>query len=69
MCDADVSILTYAWVEGEKTPQPNLNVEHKCRNFDDVLEWALEQQAEAPAGGNVFRDGSWREFSAPPHDP
>jgi len=69
MCDSDVSILTYAWIEGKKTPQPNLNVEHKCRNFDMILEWALEKQAAAPAGGNVLRDGDWKEFSAPPHHP
>ena len=68
MCVADVGIITYEWVKGHKYPYPNFNTVHKCRNFDDILQWSREQQAQAPdtAGGWVERFDEVVELELPP---
>lgn len=69
MCDADVGVITYSWIKGHYIPHPNFNVQHKCRNFDTVLNWAIEHQAPAPEGGRVLRPAEYVEFEEPPFDP
>ena len=44
MCDGDVGILTFDWVKNHSRPYPNFNTLHKCRNFDDILEWGRAHQ-------------------------
>ena len=39
MCNADVGLITYDWVEGFESPFPNLNTRHTCRDFDRIYEW------------------------------
>ncbi|KAL8743794.1 MAG: hypothetical protein Q9190_003889 [Brigantiaea leucoxantha] len=52
MCNSDLEVLTYNWVSIRTAPWPNFNVEHKCRNFDAVLDWALKHQA--PSKGETW---------------
>ncbi|KAG1718418.1 uncharacterized protein EDB91DRAFT_1297460, partial [Suillus paluster] len=33
MCNADVTMITWDWVEGHKSPYPNFNTRHQCRNL------------------------------------
>ncbi|KAG0698833.1 hypothetical protein DFH29DRAFT_1002457 [Suillus ampliporus] len=40
MCNAEVMIITWDWVERHKTPYPNFNTRHQCRNYEKILEWA-----------------------------
>ena len=69
MCDADTSVMTYNWVKGHRFPHPNFNVQHKCRDFDAVFNWALERQAHAPEQGYISRPADYVEFDDPPFDP
>ena len=39
MCNADVGLITYDWVEGFELPFPNLNTRHTCRDFERIYEW------------------------------
>lgn len=69
MCDADTGIITYNWVKHHRLPHANFNVEHKCRNFEDVLSWVYAHRAPAPLGGEVPKKEGYVEFSDVPHDP
>ncbi|KAG0704005.1 hypothetical protein DFH29DRAFT_802565 [Suillus ampliporus] len=40
MCNADVTMITWDWVEGHKHPYPNFNTRHQCRNYEKILDWA-----------------------------
>ncbi|KAG2360400.1 hypothetical protein BDR07DRAFT_1289649 [Suillus spraguei] len=33
MCNADVTLLTWDWVQGHNIPYPNFNTRHQCRNY------------------------------------
>ncbi|PCH36658.1 hypothetical protein WOLCODRAFT_82383, partial [Wolfiporia cocos MD-104 SS10] len=39
MCTGDVGTITFDWVRGHKSPYPNFNTRHMCRNWDHLLEW------------------------------
>ncbi|KAK0114334.1 hypothetical protein ONS95_013826 [Cadophora gregata] len=46
MCTADVGVLGQVWWNREKpAAYPDFNTRHKCRNFDDIRQWAFEHQA------------------------
>ncbi|KAI1074525.1 hypothetical protein F5B20DRAFT_432849 [Whalleya microplaca] len=40
MCQADVGIVTYNWVEGWADAYPDFSTQHKCRKFDRIVAWA-----------------------------
>ncbi|KAG1813504.1 uncharacterized protein BJ212DRAFT_1365333 [Suillus subaureus] len=40
MCNADVTMITWDWVEGHDIPYPNFNNRHQCRNYEKILDWA-----------------------------
>jgi hypothetical protein len=39
MCQSDVTMVTYDWVEGLDDPYPNFNIPHQCRDFEKILDW------------------------------
>jgi hypothetical protein len=45
MCDADLHVFTYNWVDRAIHPWPDFSTTEMCRNFDNVLKWGLEHQA------------------------
>ncbi|KAK0510644.1 hypothetical protein JMJ35_007076 [Cladonia borealis] len=47
MCSVSVDLITSNWVETQKSPYPDFNVAHQCRDFDAIMQWAQEQQADA----------------------
>ena len=47
MCQSDLGILTYNWVEVQDFPWPNFNTEHQCRDYEKVLEWDKEKEVMA----------------------
>ena len=72
MCNADVTVVTYNWLKNHKSPHPNFNSQHKCRDFDAALEWAIANQAPPPKEGKVYRptDGThYFEYDDLPFDP
>ncbi|PVH72867.1 hypothetical protein DL98DRAFT_432389, partial [Cadophora sp. DSE1049] len=55
MCNADVDMVTFEWMEGhdERNPQDaipaaNFNVHKMCRNFSALVEWAKRNKEEDP---------------------
>ncbi|KAG1810691.1 uncharacterized protein BJ212DRAFT_1378162 [Suillus subaureus] len=42
MCNADVTMITWYWVQGHTVPYPNFNTRHRCRNFEKIMDWSLE---------------------------
>ncbi|OKL64633.1 hypothetical protein UA08_00947 [Talaromyces atroroseus] len=48
MCTGDTSVITHNWVQGYQFPYPNFNTQHKCRNFDKIVEWEKEHQIMDP---------------------
>lgn len=71
MCDADGTIITYNWLKGHYMPHPNFNVEHKCRNFDDVIHFAYDRQIDASPLGTSYwtRPTEYVEFVKLPYLP
>ena len=45
MCQSDLGVLTYNWVEVQENPWPNFNTQHQCRDFEKVLQWGKETEA------------------------
>ncbi|KAG2028572.1 hypothetical protein BDR03DRAFT_822552, partial [Suillus americanus] len=40
ICDADVTMITWDWVQGRDIPYPpNFNTRHQCRNYEKILDW------------------------------
>ena len=39
-CFGTTDIYTYTWMETFKEPWPDFSINHKCRNYDDLLDYA-----------------------------
>jgi hypothetical protein len=47
MCTVDIGVLGQVWYQPpEEAPQPfvDFNTVHKCRNFDNIRDWAEKHQ-------------------------
>ncbi|KAG1810682.1 uncharacterized protein BJ212DRAFT_1378144 [Suillus subaureus] len=42
MCNADVTMITWYWVQGHTVPYPNFNTRHRCWNFEKIIDWSVE---------------------------
>ncbi|KAG1758120.1 hypothetical protein EDD22DRAFT_912318 [Suillus occidentalis] len=42
MCNADVTMITWDWVQGHKDPWPDFNTRHQCRNYEKIMDWAVK---------------------------
>jgi len=51
MCQSDVTPVTSNWVMGHRSPSPDFNTVHKCRNFDKLLEWVEEHDNGGASNG------------------
>ncbi|KAK6535803.1 hypothetical protein TWF281_000054 [Arthrobotrys megalospora] len=47
MCSVSVDLISSNWVETQKSPYPDFNVAHQCRDFDAIMGWAQKQQSDA----------------------
>ena len=65
MCDADVGVLNYYWVKRRKTPWANFNTWHKCRNWDNVMQWAEDHSAPR-TGEKIERPSDVEGLDPPP---
>ncbi len=46
MCTVDIGVLGQVWWNRDQpTAYPDFNTQHKCRNFEEVRQWAFEHQA------------------------
>ena len=39
MCTANLDIYTHFWTDTFSHPFPDFSIEHKCRDFDAILDW------------------------------
>lgn len=53
MCNADVGLLTFDWVEGFDTPFPNFRTQHKCRDFEKIYQWYEDGISDIPISSAV----------------
>lgn len=45
MCTADTGVLGQVWVwPDEPKPFVDFNTKHKCKNYDEIRQWAYENQ-------------------------
>ncbi len=72
MCDADMTLITYNWINNHYQPHPNFNVQHKCRNFDAAKQWTIQRRID----GSLLQHNYFTrpnepvvEFDEPPFDP
>lgn len=42
MCTADIGVFTLYMIDDDPLPWPELNSHHVCRNFDAIIDWAME---------------------------
>jgi hypothetical protein len=42
MCSSDVTPVLFYDVDWRGLPIPDFSTRHKCRNFDQVLQWSYE---------------------------
>jgi len=49
MCDSDLHVYTYNWVDKANHGWPDFSTTQMCRNFDDVLRWGNEHHAYTSA--------------------
>ncbi|KAI0137816.1 tat pathway signal sequence [Hypoxylon sp. NC0597] len=50
MCQGDVSLLTYSWIDGYRRPWPNFGVDHTCRDWNSIQGWAREHNIPSLKG-------------------
>ena len=44
-CNADLGIITHAWMDGQEAPFPDFNLEKKCVDFESLVEWNKDHGA------------------------
>jgi hypothetical protein len=44
MCKGDVSLVTFSWVDNDRAPKPNFEVEHECVNWEKMDNWAKDHR-------------------------
>lgn len=66
MCNADVGIISHRWVKDYPRPYPNFNVLHKCRDFNEVLDYAYDHEVPTPPGYRYHPQSFEKQFSSPP---
>ena len=42
MCSGVVDVFPFMWVEGSRRPFPDFNINHKCRDFEALLEFQIK---------------------------
>ncbi|MCJ1445534.1 MAG: hypothetical protein MMC23_006039 [Stictis urceolatum] len=50
MCHADISIVTFDWVDHHWQPYPDFAIERECRNWDSIFEYAKSHQPDMHNG-------------------
>lgn len=47
VCNADVSVVHYAWSDIVQGNRPRVDNQHTCLNYTKILEWASSRSIEA----------------------
>ena len=43
MCNADLAMMGFRWVDDSLEPKPNFRGQHECVNWESIEEWASER--------------------------
>ena len=46
MCTASVDMITYNWVDGQRLPFPDFNINKKCRDYDAIMGWHKDHHVD-----------------------
>jgi hypothetical protein len=49
VCQGDVGLYTFQWLEQYPTPYPKFSTWHQCRNSDSIEAWITQGAAQTPA--------------------
>lgn len=70
MCQIDIAVFGQVWTQGRDGLEPftDFHTDHKCRNFEDVRQWAEERQIEHEDGlpSDYFLPPSGHVYSGTP---
>lgn len=55
MCNTDLHILTYDWVDHVDYPWPDFSINRQCRNYDNLLDWVYERRARVNAPDGLLK--------------
>lgn len=55
MCTANVDLITSNWVEGQRLPFPDFNINHQCRDFDTIRDWHTMNEVKSELYEKVWR--------------
>ena len=61
MCNANTDVITYNWVKGQDNPFPDFNTNHKCRDFDALVEWQYANRVDYERSKTLVRPTSGKE--------
>ncbi|TQV93673.1 hypothetical protein V2A60_004154 [Cordyceps javanica] len=65
MCAGSLDIVTYQWLESQHRPWPDFDVNHKCRDFGDIVDWQERHAVPVTWGRNVTRPVGFQEVRMP----
>ena len=69
MCNSDLHVFTYNWVDRVDHAWPDFSTTKMCRNFDSVLAWGKENHAYTSAAeGMVKRPQNASMLHVPSND-
>jgi hypothetical protein len=43
MCNADLSLMTFRWVDDDLSPKPNFKGQHECVNWQKIEDWVASR--------------------------
>ncbi|KAF4334797.1 hypothetical protein FBEOM_11364 [Fusarium beomiforme] len=62
MCNGNLDIITFNWVESQTNPFPDFAVNHQCRDFDAIYEWQDKHSVPKEWGRNVTRPAGAKQI-------
>ncbi|KAF5671243.1 hypothetical protein FHETE_4213 [Fusarium heterosporum] len=62
MCNGNLDIITFNWVETQTNPFPDFAVNHQCRDFDAIYEWQDKHSVPKEWGRNVTRPAGAKQI-------
>lgn len=66
-CQPSLNVFTYYWMETQPDPYPNFEINRKCQNHDDLLEWQKEREIAQEFRDLHFDRPEWAKYR--PADP
>jgi hypothetical protein len=64
MCYSDISLITFAWRKGRFLPFPDFLIDHECRDWDNIQQWA-EQHSLPPLGEKMVEHPTFGMVKVP----